>query len=273
MSSSSDKRACQTSIVRIPANSAIASRYARTDASVDSRASASVNPLFRAAIVKLAAIRLTSYSNGPGSVSSKSFRSNTSVRSGDANMPKFDRWASPQSWMVEPGPRRVPQVGGHDLGGAAVEGERRHHHPTVADRHQVRLAGRVLLLEQGHRIGPVRRRRPHRVAGPGSPRVPPCPAPCGPRRRAAPRSLISCHQPLPGAQGTPKDSTEATQPWLHPPRRSPLVEGPSGPDRREKAGECGRGCPGSLRPGPLWRSGGLSGLRRVGRRNRQSAIG
>ena len=84
MMSCSDNRACQTSIVGISANSAIASRYAATEANVTSRASASVNPLLRAAIVKLAAIRLTSYSNGPGSVSSKSFRSNTSVRSGDA---------------------------------------------------------------------------------------------------------------------------------------------------------------------------------------------
>ncbi len=53
--------------------------------------SASVNPLLRAAIVKLAAMRSTSYSNGPGSVSSKSFTSNISVRSGEAKMPKFDR--------------------------------------------------------------------------------------------------------------------------------------------------------------------------------------
>ena len=40
------------------------------------RASA-VKPLLRAAIVKLAAMRFTSYSNGPGSVSSKSLRSNS----------------------------------------------------------------------------------------------------------------------------------------------------------------------------------------------------
>ena len=65
-------------------------------------ASAFVKPLFCAAIVKLAAIRLTSYSNGPGSVSSKSFRSNSSRRSGEANAPKFDRWASPHSWTVRP---------------------------------------------------------------------------------------------------------------------------------------------------------------------------
>ena len=101
-SSSSERRAYQTSSVRISANAAIASRYARTAARVDSRASDSVNPLFLAAIVKLAASRLTSYSNGPGKVSSKSFRSSSSTRSGEANMPKFDKWASPHSWVVSP---------------------------------------------------------------------------------------------------------------------------------------------------------------------------
>jgi hypothetical protein len=50
-----------------------------------------VKPLLRAAIVKLAAIRFTSYSKGPGSVSSKSFRSKSSLRSGDANTPKLER--------------------------------------------------------------------------------------------------------------------------------------------------------------------------------------
>jgi len=58
--------------------------------------------LFRPAITKLAAIRFTSYSNGPGRVSSKSFRSNSSRRSGEANTPKFDRWASPHNWTPRP---------------------------------------------------------------------------------------------------------------------------------------------------------------------------
>ena len=102
MSSCSDKRAYQTSKVRISANSAICVRYAATDASVAARASDRLKPLLRAAIVKLAAIRFTSYSNGPGSVSSKSFRSNSSVRSGDANTPKFERCASPHSWTFNP---------------------------------------------------------------------------------------------------------------------------------------------------------------------------
>ena len=61
-----------------------------------------MNPLSRAATTKLAAIRFTSHSNGPGSVSSKSLRSNTSLRSGEPNTPKFDRWASPHSWTLRP---------------------------------------------------------------------------------------------------------------------------------------------------------------------------
>jgi hypothetical protein len=102
MSSSSARWAYQIPIVRICANSAMAARYADTDASVDARVSAFENPLLRAAIVKLDAIRFTSYSNGPGSVSSKSFKSNISLRSGEANKPKFDRWASPHNWATRP---------------------------------------------------------------------------------------------------------------------------------------------------------------------------
>ena len=100
--SASERCAYQMSIVRISANPAIASRYAAAAASVASRACVSVKPLLRAAIVKLAAMRFTSYSNGPGSVSSKSLTSNTRARSGDANTPKFDRCASPQSCTFRP---------------------------------------------------------------------------------------------------------------------------------------------------------------------------
>ena len=64
------------------------------------RASAAVKPFARAAITTLAASRLTSHSHGPGSVSSKSFESKTSVRSGEANRPKFERWASPLAWTM-----------------------------------------------------------------------------------------------------------------------------------------------------------------------------
>ena len=66
----------------------------------DARAAAGVKPLARDAMTTLAASRLTSHSQGPGSVSSKSLESKTSVRSGEANSPKFDRWASPLAWTV-----------------------------------------------------------------------------------------------------------------------------------------------------------------------------
>ena len=98
---------------------------------------------------------LTSYSNGPGRVSSKSLRSNNKSRSGEANTPKFDRCASPHSCVVRPGGRGAGQIGGHDLRRTAVERERGDHHPAVPDRHQVGLPGRVLLLEQGDRVRPV----------------------------------------------------------------------------------------------------------------------
>src|SRR5471032_2809564 len=56
----------------------------------------------RAATMKLAASRLISHSHGPSATSSKSFRSNTSWRSGVANPPKFIRCASPQMGITKP---------------------------------------------------------------------------------------------------------------------------------------------------------------------------
>ena len=50
----------------------------------------------------LAASRLRSHSQGPGSVSSKSLTSNIIARSGEANSPKLLRWASPQICVVRP---------------------------------------------------------------------------------------------------------------------------------------------------------------------------
>jgi len=66
------------------------------------RRSFSENPRSRPAIAKLATNRFTSHSHGPGAVSSKSFMSKTSVRSGEPNTPKFDRCASPQSCTRSP---------------------------------------------------------------------------------------------------------------------------------------------------------------------------
>jgi hypothetical protein len=50
----------------------------------------------------LVASRFTSHSHGAGRVSSKSLTSKTRRRSGEAQIPKFDRCASPQAWTVIP---------------------------------------------------------------------------------------------------------------------------------------------------------------------------
>ncbi len=59
--------------------------------------------------------------------------------------------------------RCAGQVGRHHLRRPPVERERRHHHPAVPHRHQIRLAGGVLRDQQLHRIRPVSRRLPLRV--------------------------------------------------------------------------------------------------------------
>ena len=97
----------QTPRLFIAANSRIASRYARTAVKTADRRTRSSKPRSLPAISKLAASRLTSHSNGPGSVSSKSLRSKTRSRDGEAKPPKLERWASPQSCALRPA-RGVP---------------------------------------------------------------------------------------------------------------------------------------------------------------------
>ena len=60
------------------------------------------NPTSRPATTKLATRRFTSHSQAPGSVSSKSLRPNTTLRSGVAKSPKFMRWQSPQACTSSP---------------------------------------------------------------------------------------------------------------------------------------------------------------------------
>src|SRR6185437_7573625 len=84
------------------ANSAIAVRYVRTDERTAASASAALKPRSRAPIARLAPSRLTSHSNGPGNVSSKSLMSKTRRRSGAWKTPKLERWASPQSCTRRP---------------------------------------------------------------------------------------------------------------------------------------------------------------------------
>lgn len=94
--------AYQTSRVRLPANSLIRSRYALTHARTVLFCSLTEKPFARAAVTKPAARRLTSHSNGPGRVSSKSLMSKTRRRSGEASSLKFSGWASPQSCTCSP---------------------------------------------------------------------------------------------------------------------------------------------------------------------------
>lgn len=102
LSMSASALAYQTSRSRIPAKRHICSRYDLTVARTIVRRSASSKPFSRAAITMLAASRLTSHSHGPGSVSSKSLRSKSRLRSAEASSRKFIRCASPHSWVRKP---------------------------------------------------------------------------------------------------------------------------------------------------------------------------
>ena len=95
-------RSYQTSRWLMRAKPRIASRYSRTQSRTSCSRRFGGKPMSRPAISTLAAIRLTSHSHGPGSVSSKSLGPNTSLRSGAANPPKFEMCASPQACTTMP---------------------------------------------------------------------------------------------------------------------------------------------------------------------------
>ena len=80
----------------------IATRYSLTQSVTILRRRWVGSPTSRPAISTLAAIRLTSHSHGPGSVSSKSFGLKISLRSGAAKPPKFAIWASPHDCTMMP---------------------------------------------------------------------------------------------------------------------------------------------------------------------------
>ena len=109
MMPSTSSVAYQMSRLLIPANVRIARRYDFTVPVTIAAHSLASNPRLRPAISKLAARRLTSHSNGPGCVSSKSLMSKTNDRSGDAKPPKLARWASPQSCTDRPDRSVVPR--------------------------------------------------------------------------------------------------------------------------------------------------------------------
>ena len=142
----SSRQAYQISIVPICANPAIASRYALTDASVQARVSALANPLLRAAIVKLAAIRFTSNSKLPRQRLVDLFTSEQHLPLRRGEHAEVRQVSVAAQLDVKASDRGVLQIRGHDLGRAPVEGERRDHHPAMTHRHQVRLTGEVLLL-------------------------------------------------------------------------------------------------------------------------------
>ena len=117
---------------------------------------------------KLAARRFTSHSHGAGSVSSRSLMEKMILRSGVANPPKLERWASPQHCTWIPGRGRGRQVGRHGQGRPAVEGERRLDHAPVAQGEQFRQA--PLLRREDHldRVLPAGRGLPGCVRLPGA---------------------------------------------------------------------------------------------------------
>ena len=80
----------------------MACRYTRPSPTTASVRTLFENPRWRPATTMLAARRLTSHSQGPGCVSSKSLQSKTSWRSGEPKTPKLERWASPQVWATSP---------------------------------------------------------------------------------------------------------------------------------------------------------------------------
>ena len=114
----------------------------------------------------LAASRLRSHSNGPGSVSSKSLTSKIRSRSGEAKPPKLDQMGVAAQLDLERG-GLGGQIGGHHRGGPPEEGEGRGGHPAVADRDQVGEPGGGLEGQDLQWIGPVGGGLPVAVAGPG----------------------------------------------------------------------------------------------------------
>ena len=61
---------------------------------------------------------------------------------------------------VQPGPRPIREVGRHQVGAAAEEGERRHEHAPVPDRAELRQTRLRLLLEEIDGVSAPRRRLP-----------------------------------------------------------------------------------------------------------------
>ena len=61
---------------------------------------------------------------------------------------------------MDAGHRRLGQIGRHDAGGPAVKGEWRLQHAAIAQRHQIRLPGRIGGAQDADRVRPLRMRPP-----------------------------------------------------------------------------------------------------------------
>ena len=154
--SSTSSRAYQRSRVRIPANPCIASRYDRPT----SRLTAARRLLVEAAIAagdreaRREPLDVPVERPGVRLVEVVDAEHEPSVGRGEGAEVREVRVAAELD--VEPAARRRVEIGGHQVGGAAVEGERRDEHPAVADRHQLRDAGRGLLLQHRDGVAAVR---------------------------------------------------------------------------------------------------------------------
>ena len=154
------RRVYQTSMFRISAKRAIASRYSRTAVVVTERRSASPKPPSRPATAKLAASRLTSHSNGPGRVSSKSLMLKTRRPVGRREDAEVREVRVAAELRVQARPWSVREVRRHQVGGTAEEGERRGEHPPVTDRAELGKSCLGLLLEKVDGVSPHRPRLP-----------------------------------------------------------------------------------------------------------------
>ena len=120
---------------------------------------------------------------------------------------------------VDARPRQPGEVGRHQVGGAAVEGEGRDEHPPVAQRHQLRDARRRLLLEQLDRTAPIWRRLPGSVGAPWdlarAPPVPPTRAlpPSDARWPRAGSSAWFYSTPIARSSHRPNGMTRLRQTW------------------------------------------------------------
>jgi hypothetical protein len=66
--------------------------------------------------------------------------------------PEIAQVGVPAQLGIERGPGSAGQVGGHQQRRAAIEGELRHQHPSIPDRHQIRHPVGGLAVQQVDRI-------------------------------------------------------------------------------------------------------------------------